>query len=45
VHGTLIVEVRRAGKRLGCWEHKDLTIEAGDRLCVIDSAQVVRETA
>ena len=42
--GTLVVEVRRGSQRLGCWDHKDLTIEAGDRLFVIDSADVVRAT-
>ena len=29
--GTLVVEVHRAGRRLGAWNHRDLRIEAGDR--------------
>jgi len=42
--GTLVVEIRRGGKRFGCWQYKDLRIEAGDRLFVIDSADVLRAT-
>ena len=34
--GTLVVEVHRAGRRLGGWNHRELRIEAGDRLLVID---------
>jgi voltage-gated potassium channel len=33
---TLVVEVRRAGKRIGCWRDRNLVIEAGDRLLAID---------
>jgi len=34
--GTLIVEVRRGGRRIGCWNDCELKIEAGDRLLAID---------
>jgi len=39
--GTLVVEVHRAGRRLGAWNHRDLRIEAGDRLLAIDSDEAL----
>ena len=36
LQGTLIVEVRRGGQRMGCWNDRELQIEAGDRLLAID---------
>ena len=36
LEGTLIVEVRRGGRRMGCWDDCTLTIEADDRLLAID---------
>ena len=39
--GTLVVEVHRAGRRLGGWNHRELRIEAGDRLLVIDSDEAL----
>ena len=45
IPGALVVEIRRGSQRLGCWQHKDLTIEPGDRLFVIDSNGRVDETA
>ena len=40
--GSLVVEVRRGGRRLGGWNHRELRIEAGDRLLVIDSRRGAR---
>lgn len=37
IEGVLVVEVRRGGRRIGCWQDKGLVIEADDRLLVIDS--------
>jgi voltage-gated potassium channel len=42
VEGSLIVEVRRGGRRIGCWHEKNLRIEAGDRLLAIDSEGVLK---
>ena len=42
VEGSLIVEVRRGGRRIGCWHQKNLRIEAGDRLLAIDSEGVLK---
>lgn len=42
--GTLVVEVRRAGGRIGCWHDKSLVIEPGDRLLVIDSDALLNAT-
>jgi|OpeIllAssembly_1097287.scaffolds.fasta_scaffold12346_1 voltage-gated potassium channel len=41
IEGSLVVEVRRAGTRIGCWQDKNLVIEPGDRLLVIDSDAVL----
>jgi len=41
IEGALIVEVRRGGRRVGCWQDKRLRIEAGDRLLAIDSDAVL----
>lgn len=38
IPGSLVVEIRRGSQRLGSWRHKDLMIEPGDRLFVIDSS-------
>ncbi len=35
--GSLVVEIRRGGRRIGCWQDPALVIEPGDRLLVIDS--------
>jgi voltage-gated potassium channel len=35
--GSLVVEIRRGGRRIGCWQDPALVIESGDRLLVIDS--------
>jgi voltage-gated potassium channel len=35
--GSLVVEIRRDGRRIGCWQDAALVIERGDRLLVIDS--------
>jgi len=43
--GTLVVEVRRGNRRLGGWNHRDLRIEAGDRLLVIDSDEALDRSA
>lgn len=45
IPGALVVEIRRGSERLGCWQHKDLRIEPGDRLYVIDSNDVTDATA
>jgi len=45
VLGSLVVEVRRGGRRLGCWQDKSLVIEPGDRLLVIDSDAVFKAPA
>ena len=37
VEGTVVLEVRRGGRRIGCWVDKSIVIEAADRLLVIDS--------
>jgi voltage-gated potassium channel len=37
VTGAVIVEIRRDRKRLGCWDHPDLRIEARDRVFAIDA--------
>jgi voltage-gated potassium channel len=42
--GTLVVEVHRGDQRLGGWNHRDLRIEAGDRLLVIDSDEALGRT-
>jgi voltage-gated potassium channel len=42
VLGSLVVEVRRGGRRIGCWQDKSLVIEPGDRLLVIDSDAVLQ---
>ena len=36
IDGTLIVEVRRGGQRMTCWNNRALVIEADDRLLAID---------
>jgi voltage-gated potassium channel len=41
IEGVLVVEVRRGGRRIGCWQDKGLVIEPGDRLLVIDSDAVI----
>ena len=45
IEGVLVVEVRRGGRRIGCWQDKGIVIEPGDRLLVIDSDAVVAGTA
>jgi voltage-gated potassium channel len=40
--GSLVVEVRRAGQRIGCWRQKDIVIQPGDQLLVIDSDAVFK---
>ena len=45
VSGSLVVEIRRAGRRIGCWKDRDLVIEQGDRLLVIDSDEALRSGA
>ena len=45
IEGVLVVEVRRGGRRIGCWQDKGLVIEPGDRLLVIDSDAVLAGTA
>ena len=42
IEGVLIVEVRRGNSRIGLWNEKNLRIEAGDRLLVIDSDAVLK---
>lgn len=41
LEGLLVVEVVRAGRRIGAWQDKGLVIEAGDQLLVIDSSAAV----
>jgi voltage-gated potassium channel len=36
IAGTVIVEIRRGSRRLGCWGDTGLRIEAGDRVVAID---------
>jgi len=38
IDGVLVVEVHRAGRRIGLWHEKNLRIEAGDHLLAIDSS-------
>ena len=45
IAGSLVVEVRREGRRIGCWTDHDLVIEQGDRLLVIDSDEALRGVA
>jgi voltage-gated potassium channel len=45
IEGVLVIEVRRGGRRIGCWQDKGIVIEPGDRLLVIDSDAVVAGTA
>ena len=35
--GTVIVEIRRGERRIGCWNDPTLRIEAGDRVIAIDA--------
>jgi voltage-gated potassium channel len=41
LEGTLVVEVHRDGRRIGGWNHRELRIETGDRLLVIDSDEAL----
>jgi hypothetical protein len=43
--GSLVVEIRRGGRRIGCWQDPALVIEQGDRLLVIDSDVALQATA
>lgn len=45
--GSLVVEIERRGRRIGAWSDRELRIEEGDRLLVIDSDRVLatRRTA
>jgi len=43
--GSLVVEIRRGGRRIGCWQDPTLVIERGDRLLVIDSDVALQATA
>jgi voltage-gated potassium channel len=43
--GSLIVEVRRGGRRIGTWQDPGLVVEQGDRLLVIDSDEALRALA
>ena len=45
IAGSLVVEIRRGGRRIGCWKDRELVIEQGDRLLVIDSDEVLRSSA
>jgi voltage-gated potassium channel len=45
LRGSLIVEVRRDGRRIGAWQDPGLVIEQGDRLLVIDSDEALRAMA
>jgi voltage-gated potassium channel len=40
--GSLVVEIRRGGRRIGCWQDPGLVIERDDRLLVIDSDAALR---
>jgi len=42
IAGSLVVEIRRGSRRIGCWKDHDLVIEQGDRLLVIDSDEALR---
>jgi voltage-gated potassium channel len=42
IAGSLVVEVRRGERRIGCWQDAGLVIEQGDRLLVIDSDRALR---
>jgi voltage-gated potassium channel len=42
IDGVLIVEVRRAGRRIGLWDEKNVRVEAGDRVLAIDSEAVLK---
>ncbi len=37
LEGSLVLEIRRGGQRIGCWQDKSLVVEPGDRLLIIDS--------
>ena len=41
IEGTLVIEVRRNGQRIGCWHDKGVVVQPGDRLLVIDSDAVL----
>jgi uncharacterized protein with PhoU and TrkA domain len=41
--GTVVLEVRRGGRRIGCWADKGVVIEAGDRLLVVDSDALFKD--
>ncbi len=45
LRGSLIVELRRGGRRIGTWTDPALVIEPGDRLLVIDSDGTLRAMA
>ena len=40
VEGTVIVQVSRGERRIGCWQDRTLVIEPGDRLLAIDGNSV-----
>jgi voltage-gated potassium channel len=42
VDDSLVIEVRRGGQRIGCWQRKDVVIQADDQLLVIDSDTVFK---
>ena len=42
--GSLVVEIRRGGRRIGCWQDPTLVIERGDRLLVNDSDAALQST-
>jgi voltage-gated potassium channel len=42
LRGSLVVEIRRAGRRLEAWKDPALVIEATDRLLVVDSDEALR---
>jgi voltage-gated potassium channel len=44
LEGTVVLEVRRGGRRIGCWDDKGVVIEAGDRLLVVDSDALFKES-
>jgi voltage-gated potassium channel len=43
--GSLVVEIRRGGRRIGCWQDPGLVIEQDDRLLVIDSDAALQAIA
>jgi voltage-gated potassium channel len=43
--GSLVVEVRRDGRRIGTWQDPAVVIEAGDRLLVIDPTEAQQAKA